>query len=157
MLNKRHKAILFITLVMTGSTLLAGVRLNEALGILILGISLAWLLGSEAAFLSYQRIRTLPGKIWPLLLEVLFMAVGGCLLVLVAFWSNFNSFIVAAALSVYGMLVSPMRQLLTQRTWLRIVVLILGITAFFFASMGALEVAHLTDEAGRIGSWLRRA
>ena len=40
MLNRRHKAILFITLVMTGSGLLAGARLNEALGIFMLGVAL---------------------------------------------------------------------------------------------------------------------
>lgn len=44
------------------------------------------------------------------------MALGGCVLVAVAVWSNFNTFLVA--LSFFGVVVSPVRRLPTRKQWL---------------------------------------
>ena len=115
MLNRRHKAILFITLVMTGSALLAGASLSEGLGILILGVAAAWLIGSQTTSRISDSLRRVPGKSWPTIRVLLVMAVAGALLVLVAVWSNFNSFMAAAALGLFGMLISPVRQLPIQK------------------------------------------
>ena len=41
-LNRRHKAILFITLVIVGCVLLFGAELKEAFGTMMLGAALAW-------------------------------------------------------------------------------------------------------------------
>jgi hypothetical protein len=152
MLNRRHKTILFITFVMTGSVLLAGAKLSEALGVLILGIAFAWLIGSQTTSRTYDYVRRVPGKTWPWLKLLLVMAIGGCLLVGVAVWSNFNSFIVAAALSIFGMLISPIQQLPTQRRWLKLLVWVAAFVAFFLAVAGASELCHLTgDEPERVG------
>ena len=58
MLNRRHKTVLFITLVATGSALLAGASLGEGLGIFILGATFAWVIGSG----SHLEFSILPGK-----------------------------------------------------------------------------------------------
>lgn len=47
-LNLRHKVVAFVTLVVVGLALVQGARLREALGIALLGIALAWALGSKA-------------------------------------------------------------------------------------------------------------
>jgi len=60
MLNRRHKAILFLTLVFTGSSLLAGATLNTAFGLLLLGGALAWLVGSRTAKKGYDFSRQIP-------------------------------------------------------------------------------------------------
>jgi len=48
-LNRRHKALLFITLVITGCSLLLGAELKGALGFLILGVAFSWAVGSDTA------------------------------------------------------------------------------------------------------------
>jgi hypothetical protein len=151
MLNKRHKAALFLTLVLTGSALLAGATLNEALGILILGIALAWVLGSKTIIQTYDWIRNVPGKGWPWIRSLFFMALGGSLMVAVAYWSNLNAFLVAATQALFGMLISGMWQLPTQKNWAKVIVWMIGAVAFFFAAVGTMELVHLNDHAERIG------
>src|SRR5580700_114194 len=56
-LNRRHRAILFVTLVLTGSALLIGAELKHSLGMMLLGMALAWALGSDAASNSYLRLK----------------------------------------------------------------------------------------------------
>ena len=48
-LNRRYKAILFVTLVVSGCALLRGAELREALGFMMLGIAFAWSIGSSTA------------------------------------------------------------------------------------------------------------
>jgi len=103
MLNRRHKVILFVTLVTMGSALLAGASLGEGLGIFILGIAFAWVVGSDTASGIFDSARRVPGKTWPWLRVLLWMALGGCLLVAVAIESNFNSFLVISSIAIFGM------------------------------------------------------
>jgi hypothetical protein len=152
MLNRRHKTILFITMVMTGSSLLAGARLNEALGMLMLGAAFAWLVGSETASRTYSYLRRIPSKTGPWLRVLLLMGFGGCLLVAVAVWSSFNWFLVAAAMSVLGMLISPCRRLPTENRWLKFIAWGLAIAVFFLAAMGAVMLSGTAQQnAERIG------
>jgi hypothetical protein len=152
MLNRRHKAILFITLVMTGSGLLAGARLNEALGIFLLGVAFAWVVGSQTASTTYDFLRRVPGKTWPWLKVLLLMAFGGFLLVTVAIWANFNSFLVASAMSILGMLISPFRQLPTQRFLLKVIIWGIAVGGFFLAAVGASMLSGTAQQnAERIG------
>lgn len=44
-LNRRHKFILFLTLIATGASLVMGAGLARAAGIAMLGTALAWILG----------------------------------------------------------------------------------------------------------------
>jgi hypothetical protein len=41
-LNRRHKAVLFVTLVVSGCSLLLGAQLRGALGFMTLGVAIAW-------------------------------------------------------------------------------------------------------------------
>ena len=107
MLNRRHKVILFITLVTTGTALLAGATLAEGLGILILGVAFSWLVGSNTASKIVDSLRRVSAKTWPWLKLLLLMALGGVVLDAVAILSSYNSFVVAAALCIFGMTVSP--------------------------------------------------
>ncbi len=49
-MNKRHKVVLALSLAVAGFDLLNGAKLSEACGIILLGASLAWLVGSQVAF-----------------------------------------------------------------------------------------------------------
>lgn len=146
MLNRRHKAVLFLTLVMTGSSLLAGATLTEAVGMLMLGGALAWLVGSEAVVRAYQYVRTLPGIIRPWLRTLLLMLLGGCLLVGVAVWSNFNSFVVVASMSIFGMPLSSLLHFPTERRWLQVISWILAIVVFFFAVVATAMLSGTPDQ-----------
>jgi hypothetical protein len=151
-LNKRHKAILFITLVLTGSALLAGAKLSEGVGILILGVAFAWPFGSETASRAYDSLRSVPGKAWHWLRIPLLMVAGGALLVGIALASNLNSFIVVATLCIFGMLISPTRQLPTQRRWLAFLLWIAAIVVFFLSAVGVSVLCHVSsEESERIG------
>jgi hypothetical protein len=46
-MNRRHKAVLALSLAVAGLALLNGAKTSEALGILLIGASLAWLIGSQ--------------------------------------------------------------------------------------------------------------
>lgn len=47
-LNRRHKAILFLTLLAAGSSLVVEANLRISFGIVLLGIAFAWALGSDS-------------------------------------------------------------------------------------------------------------
>ena len=106
MLNRRHKTVLFITLVATGSALLAGASLGEGLGIFILGATFAWVIGSGSASRVFDSARKVPSRGWPWVKFLLGMALGGCLLCAVAVGSNFNSFLVTSSIAIFGMLIT---------------------------------------------------
>jgi hypothetical protein len=146
MLNRRHKAVLFLTLVMAGSSLLAGATLTEAVGMLMLGGAFAWLVGSEAVVRAYQNVRTLPGIIRPWLRTLLLMVLGGCLLVGVAVWSNFTSFLVVASMSIFGMLLSSLLHFPTERRWLQTISWILAIVVLFFAAVVAAMLSRTPQQ-----------
>ena len=137
---------------MTGSALLAGATLSEGLGILILGAAFAWLVGSETAARTYHRLQAFPGKMWPWVRMVLLFTVGGCLLVPVSVYSNFNSFLVAAVMSAFGVFISPFRHLPTTRWWLKLILWAVAFVAFFFAATGAMMLSSTAQQsAERIG------
>jgi hypothetical protein len=47
-LNRRHKVTLFLTVVLAGIAALSGGKMMEVVGILLLGLALAWALGSDS-------------------------------------------------------------------------------------------------------------
>jgi len=152
MLNKRHKTILFVTIVMTGSALLAGARPNEALGMLMLGAAFAWLIGGETALRAYNYMLRIPGRSWPWVRVLLLMVLGGLLLVAVALWSNFNSFISIAAMCIFGMLVSPVRRLPTQKGWVKVTFWISAGAVFLFSLSGGMYLSTVAEQnAERMG------
>ncbi len=55
-LNRRHKAILFLTLLAAGSSLVGEVNLRISFGIVLLGFAFAWALGSDSRPVHYLFI-----------------------------------------------------------------------------------------------------
>ncbi|HVO61415.1 MAG TPA: hypothetical protein VMT53_10805 [Terriglobales bacterium] len=47
-LNRRHKVTLFLTLVLAGIAAVSGTKMMEVVGILLLGLALAWAFGSDS-------------------------------------------------------------------------------------------------------------
>lgn len=153
MFNRRHEAILFITIVLTGCALLAGATLNQAFGTVLLGCAFAWVVGSETTARTLRYSARLPGRSWPWLEVPLLMLLGGGLLVPVAVWSNYSSFLVCASMAVLGLLISPFNRIPTQKNLLKVLLWITGSVLFFFGAMGAMELsASAAQNAGRIGA-----
>lgn len=159
MLNKRHKAIAFVTVVVTGISLLAGISLKESIGMFMLGLALAWVVGSETASQTYGSLRNSSGRILPTLRIWLLMAGGGALFALVCDASHFNSsFLTSASMCIWGLLISPFAQLPTRRRWLKVVVWSLGVIVFFVISGITTTSGHATSaQTRRMGNLLAPA
>lgn len=152
MLNRRNKAILFITLVLTGFALLAGATLNQAFGTLLLGCAFAWVVGSDTAVRIVRYLPKLPGKFWPWVEVPILMALAGGLLVAVAVWSNYSPFFVSTSMALFGLLISPFNRIPTGKNWLKTLVWIAGILLFFLGAVGATALsAPASQNAERIG------
>ena len=145
MLNRRHKAILFVTIVLTGCALLSGASLNQGLGTLLLGSAFAWVIGSEAANRVIRYVPRIPGRSWPWLRIPVFVALAGGLLAVIAIWSNYNPFFVCGSMSLLGLLVSPFSHLPTENKWLKTSVWVASVVFFYLAAAG---VAGLSGVAG---------
>jgi hypothetical protein len=80
------------------------------------------------------------------------MAVGGALLAGVALASNFNSFMVVVFLCIFGMLISPIHQLPTQRRWLVFLLWFIAVVVFFISAVGVSVLCNVSSqESERIG------
>ena len=62
--NHRHKAILFVTLVVSGCALLLGAQLREAVGFMMLGVAFAWAIGSNYASKAYTALKGTSGTFY---------------------------------------------------------------------------------------------
>ena len=151
-INARHKVILFVTVVLTGSALLAGAQLNESLGFLMLGSALAWVAGSKAALRAFNMVRRFPAKSLPSLRILLSMALGGCLFGAVLVWSNLNSFLSSAAMALLGIVISFFLQPATKRPWLNYLIWGVATLGFFLCVVGATMIGGLPADRGeRVG------
>jgi hypothetical protein len=149
-MNRRHKAILFVTLVLTGSSLLAGATLNEGFGMAMLGAAFAWLVGSDTAGRTFEYLRKLPGKSWSWVRTLVLVALAGCLFVAVAVTSNYNLFQSCAAMSIFAMLLSRLLRFPTQRAWLNVIAWVLAIFVFFLASVGTATLMGAPQEDAQL-------
>ena len=137
-LNRRHKAILFTTLVFTGSGLLAGVDLRTALGSLMLGVALAWAVGSDLASNSYSKLKALTATayLWTKLL--LAMTFAGLVLGTGLVCSHANPVVAVGLMTVVGVLIVPFTSIPTRKICLKIPILMLAPVVFFLADVGVL-------------------
>jgi hypothetical protein len=69
-LNRRHKFVLFLTLVSTGGSLVCGLGIREALGIALLGFALAWVVGSKSVYVGMIAIKARVPRILDAVLKV---------------------------------------------------------------------------------------
>lgn len=147
-LNRRHKAILFLTLVFTGCALLVGAELKEAIGSMMLGVALAWAIGSDTSSRFYFGLKTAPGFFYSWGRLPFVMALTGALLGAVLLTFRANPVAVVAFMSAAGIFIAPFRTLPTKKLWLRIPLVILAGTAFFASAIG-ISITEMAPEYGR--------
>jgi hypothetical protein len=137
--NRRHKAILFVTLVSTGCALLLGAELKEALGFMMLGSALAWAMGSGTASKFYTGLKATPGRVYPWIRPVLMMTLAGALIGALMLFSVGNPVAVIGVSCFLGIFGAPFTQLATERIWLKIPIALVAACAFVFASVLVVE------------------
>lgn len=152
LMNRRHKAVLFLTLVLTGSSLLAGAELKTALGMMMLGVTLAWALGSDAVSQAYSRLKEITSTIHLWIRLPLVMTLAGCVFGGAVVLSKANPVLAMAAMCILGTFAAPFTHLPPQRNWLLIPLWLLALTAFFLAIVGSISLDEsFSQYAGRAG------
>ena len=144
--NRRHKAILFVTLVFAGCGLLVGSELKETLGFLMLGSALAWAVGSDTSVKLYSGVRGFSGTFYSWIRLPLFMALAGALLAAALVFSRANPVIVVVVMCAAGIFISPLTTSPTRKIWLRVPLILLAGIAFFLG-LAALLSANLVSSS----------
>ncbi len=152
-LNRRHKALLFITLVITGCSLLLGAELKDALGFLMLGAAFAWAVGSDTASKLYVGLKRASNSFYAWVRLPLAMSFAGVLLGAVLLYSRANPVLAVATMCVAGIFTAPLTALPTLKMWQRIPRYLLGIMGFVFAAFGIIETDLIMSNkyGGRFG------
>lgn len=146
-MNRRHTAVLFVSLVLTGSALLAGAEVKQALGMMMLGVALAWAVGSDVASKSYSRLKGITSTFYLWIRLPLVMILAGCILGAVLLLSRANPVIAIAVMSAVGIIIAPFTLLPqlppfdTSRGWLRIPPWLMATAAFFLGALGSITGA----------------
>jgi hypothetical protein len=71
-MNRRHKTVLALSLAVAGLALLSGAKVSEALGIILVGASSAWLIGSQFVLAGARLVWR--HRIWSSLIAALMVA-----------------------------------------------------------------------------------
>ena len=137
--NRRHKAILFVTLVASGCALLLGAELKEALGSMMLGVAFAWAIGSDTAARLYGCLKGVSGAFYSWIRLPLAMGLAGAVLGAVLLFTRANPVLVVAVMCAAGIFLAPLTPLPTQKIWLRIPLVLLGIAAYLLATFGMIS------------------
>ncbi len=130
-LNRRHKVILFICLVVTGSALLVGAEIKEALGTLLLGIAFAWAVGSQAASTAYKKLKSSSSLVFQLMRLPLLTALAGAILSITLVVTNANLIAAIAVMCATGIAISPLRTIPSARRWARALIVVIATATFF--------------------------
>jgi hypothetical protein len=138
-LNRRHKAVLFITLVVSGCALLLGTELKEAIGFMMLGAAFAWAIGSNTASRVYARLKGASGTFYSWVRLPLAMALAGGVLGAVLLYSRANPVLVVAFMCAAGIFIAPLAPLPTQRIWLKVPLVLLAVAAYLVAAWGMIN------------------
>jgi hypothetical protein len=143
--NRRHKAILFLTLVVTGCALLLDIDLKVALGFMMLGVALAWAIGSDTATKFYSSLKNVSGSFYSWIRLPLVMALVGALLGAVLLYSHANPVLAVGFMCAAGIIVAPLTPLPTQRIWLRIPLILLSGVVFILSVFGMFSTDLITS------------
>jgi hypothetical protein len=151
-MNRRHKTILFVTLLTTGSALLAGIELKTALGMLILGATLSWAAGSDAARNAYIRLKGITSSFYLWLRLPTVMLFAGGVLGLVLVLSRGNSVAAIGTMSLLGIFLEPFAHLPRRNTWLRVPVILLSPVVFVLAAYSSMRLdnASLIEHGAKL-------
>ncbi len=144
-LNRRHKAILFVTLVLAGCALLVGAELRETLGFLMLGTALAWAVGSDTAVKLYSSAKGFSGTFYSWIRLPLFMALAGALLAAVLIFSRANPVIVVVVMCAAGIFIRPLTTIPTRKIWLRVPLILLAGIVFFLGLAALLSADPISS------------
>lgn len=139
-MNRRHKAILFAVLVLTGSALLTGAQIREAIGMLMLGAALAWAVGSDSAAHIWSWLRSTSNVVYRWLRVPLVFAFSGCVLGLVLVLSRANPVAAVASMCALGIIVSPLVELPRRSWWVYIAVVPVAGVCFLGAVIGLFDL-----------------
>lgn len=150
-LNRRHKAIGFVTVVLTGTSLLAGAELNEALGMLMIGAAFAWAAGSQPVTNLGVKLKSLSGTFLHWFRLPLLLGFCGLVLGFVVVGSRANPVLAVIIMAAAGMLISPLTSIPTQRIWVRVPIVLVSGTAFFCATIIAVLVEPDERFANKFG------
>lgn len=145
-LNRRHRVIVFVTLVLTGSSLLLGAELKQTLGMMFLGLAAAWALGSDAASKSYSRLKTIGHVTYRWVRLPLVMIFSGSVFSLIYALSRGNPVLVVAGMSIVGIATAPLTELPSKKLWLRIPIFLFAGVAFFVPLIGAADFDPFTQQ-----------
>jgi hypothetical protein len=152
-LNRRHKALLFVTLVITGCSLLLGAELKNAVGFLLLGVAFAWAIGSDTASKFYAGLKKASNSFYAWLRLPLAMTLAGALLGAVLLYSRANPVLVVVVMCAAGIFIAPLTAPPGLKPWLSIPRLLLGIFGFGAAAFGicSTDLVVSNKYAGRFG------
>lgn len=156
-LNRRHKAILFLTLVSSGCALFLGADLKQMIGYLMLGTATAWAAGSDATSKTYCCLKGTSGAVYSWIRVPLGMALAGALLAIALLCSGANpvaAVVVTCAAGVFLALVAPFP---TKNIYWNILLLLVGILSFVASTFGVLSIDAATlassgDAYGQLSS-----
>ena len=153
-MNRRHKAILFATLVATGSALLAGAAFKTAVGMMMLGTALAWVVGSDAALRGYATAKNVTSTFYVWARLPIVMAFAGGVLGIVLTFSHGNPVAAFGSMSMVGVFISPLTELPARKKWLKACLVTLCPFVFLFAVYGTLllDPSSLNEHGGKLGS-----
>jgi hypothetical protein len=143
--NRRHKAILFITLVTTGCALLLGAELKEALGFMMLGAAVAWAIGSNAASKLYSGLKGSSSSVYSWIRLPLLLTLAGAMVGALLLYSRGNPVAVVALSCFAGIFAAPFTPLPTKRISLRVPIIILAGFLFFVAAISMIETDVISN------------
>ncbi len=129
-LNRRHKVILFICLVVTGIALLVGVEVKAALGTLLLGIALAWAIGSQTASNTYKKLKFTSSVVFQWVRLPLLTLVAGAILSFTLLVANANLIAAIAVMCFAGIAISPLRTIPSVKRWARTLIVVIATATF---------------------------
>lgn len=152
-LNRRHKALLFIALVITGCSLLLGAELKDALGFLLLGIAFAWAVGSDTASKLYVGLKRASKGFYGWVRLPLAMSFAGVLLGAVFLYSHANPVLAIGIMCIAGIFIAPLTALPNLRLWSRVLRIILGLIGFMATTFGIVQTDLIMSNkyGGRFG------
>jgi hypothetical protein len=126
-LNRRHKVILFMTMGLSGTRLLAGAEPKEILALFILGAALAWAIGSHLAARSYSGLSEATSPLYVWARVPLTMMLAGMVLAPTLFFSHENIVVTLGVMSGLGIVIAPLNRMPRDYSGIRVLSPVLGI------------------------------
>jgi hypothetical protein len=145
-LNRRHKAVLFVTLVVSGCSLLVGAQLRGALGIITLGVAIAWAIGSNTACNAFASLKGASGTFYSWIRLPVAMALAGGVCGAALLYSRANPVLVVVFMCAAGIFVAPLTPFPTHGIWLRFPLFLVAVAVCLVATWGMLSTNLIASD-----------